>query len=387
MRRNPPPFSGTPARRDDSHLMRRLFLLLALSLPAAHQADAVMPPIHYQLQAEASTIKAIARVEKVETLDSGRHYSIQKTTFRRMGDPYHVGVPEHFTGTSHAVLHSWQNPVSGGDIYLYPREGETVFVTVAREGEAITSYAPLNPTLEKVLKETPWRIRYGMRTIHVEEKRPKDDWFILEIKGERAGYLHTGRRLEGKRPQLLDYELVYKDDGVVQQVYINHRLQNDRKLTPLQMTLSHMIYVLKEEQALGRSIRELVVEFREVPADQVQDGILTPEAGKEPNILKVPPGMMTDLTILEMVTRLPFRKNMPFRFHLLKAEELRLKKGMILEYRGRDPKEGGLHHFVETTRREASYWLDDHHILIKAAWGHDTRFVRTDEGEATTVFQ
>ncbi len=367
--------------------MRQLFLFLALTLLAAHPAGAVMPPVHYQLQAEASAIKAIARVEKVEPLDSSRRFSTQKTTFKLMGDPYRIGVSERFSGTSSAVLHIWQKPGVGGNVYLYPKVGELVFVTVAENGGAITSYTPLTPALEKSLMETPWRIRYGMRTAQVEKVRAINDWFILEIKGERAGYLHAEGRLDGDLVQLLDYELVVKEDGVIRQVDMNHRLRNDRKMTPLQMSLSHMIYVLKVEHALGRSIQEQLLEFKEVPADLVQDGILIPEAGREPNSLKVPPGMMTDLMLFEMVTRLPFQKNLPFRFHLMEAGELHLKKGMILQYQGRDHKEGGLHHFVETTQGGSSYWLDDRHTLIKAAWGHDTRFVRIDEVEATTIFQ
>lgn len=515
------------------------FLVLLLTLLGIGPAQAVMPPIHYQKAAEASAIKAIARVERVETVDASRRYSTLRTTFRLEKALFGAVVPETFQGVSHAVLHAWQEPGVGGTVFIQPHAGERAYVTVKEDGGGITSYTILTPVLERALIETPERIFYGITTIYTAEPVPPtpmelwrrslatwkeikalngddyaytvlfsswvgmqyrtrlevrggrvtarryweeyvgtgpepalnayvesgdqvgharqgavpvtldvlyrkcgsewlaqsekgskvqflvdeggvmqhcfhrpvgcaddcnqgvsiesihwlspvrgkgamdknrstpygmdrarvvqesstDDWFILEIKGKRTGYLHLSGRL--------DAELVV-DDGVTVQVV-------DARLTPLRMTLTRTLYVLSEVPKNGRVIQDLTVTFRTVPAGEIAAGILTPEAG---GALRVPGGTITDMALFGLVTRLPFNTKAARPFHLLEAAELHLKKGKSIIYRGR---EEGLHRF--SVPGHSDYWLDDDHVLIKAAWGSDKRFVRSTEGEATTVSQ
>jgi len=145
-------------------LLLPFFLLTCL---AGSDAMAVMPQSHYSKAAENSQIKAVARVEKVLTLDNGKRYSAQKTTFTLIKPYFGTSVPQRFTGSSNAVLKPWQNPGAGGEVFLYPRKGDVVFVTISEDGGRITSYTKLTDALEQALEKAPETIRFGMDSAYI----------------------------------------------------------------------------------------------------------------------------------------------------------------------------------------------------------------------------
>ena len=146
----------------------RIMVLLILALSLSTPALAVRHPRHYQRQAEESKIKAIAIVERVKETQKGKRYSTQRVTFRLV-QPFEEDIPQAFMGYCSAVLHKWQRPGVGGEIYFYPRKGDRVLVTVSRDGGFITSYTRVTPKLEKALNEDPESVVFGMGEASVFE--------------------------------------------------------------------------------------------------------------------------------------------------------------------------------------------------------------------------
>ena len=184
------------------HLSALFLVTLLLALGLSFDASAVRLPEHYAEKAEASRIKAIARVETVSTLESGDRFSTQETVFTLIKPYFGTDVPKRFSGRSKAVLYPWQKPGVGGDVYLYPEADEVVFVTVSEDEGTITSYTPLTDALEKALKEAPETVRYGFTSAYVGEapnpapnilddwRRSRDTWAAMKARrGEDYDYV------------------------------------------------------------------------------------------------------------------------------------------------------------------------------------------------------
>jgi hypothetical protein len=139
-----------------------LFLLTGVLLTAA-PALSIMPPEVYIEASENSKIKGIARVESVEVVEVGKRYTTKYVTFV-MEHSLTPDAPARFTGACKTVETREQSEVRevGGNIYYNPRVNERVFVTVTHEGGEITTFTRLTPDLEKVVREQPDRLRYGM---------------------------------------------------------------------------------------------------------------------------------------------------------------------------------------------------------------------------------
>lgn len=134
----------------------------------AISADAVRLPEFYARMAAASKIKATAVVKSVETIERTKRSTFKKVVFE-LTHPFSDAVPATFSGTCYSVDHSWQEPGAGGTIHHYPRKGERVYVTVSADGGSITSYTPVDETLEKMFIQNPGKIRYGMGKAYLEK--------------------------------------------------------------------------------------------------------------------------------------------------------------------------------------------------------------------------
>lgn len=143
-------------------------VLFSLLYPSI--AQALMPPEHYAERARSSDIKAIAVILSVDTLRIGNRFTEKlvrfEVDFALSATPNKV-----VTGTCKSVDTPQQkaNIMVGGEIYLYPVPGQRVFVTVSREGGAITSLTPMSKALEQVIREEPERLRYGIAKVGIDK--------------------------------------------------------------------------------------------------------------------------------------------------------------------------------------------------------------------------
>lgn len=142
-------------------------LVVLLTAVFAMNAQAVRLPETYAEESEKASIKATAQVIQVKTLNSSKRYSRQKTIFSLIKNYFETTAPSQFSGISSAVLWPWQNPGEGGEVFIYPKVGDVVFVTVSKDGGRISSYTNLTDGLQKALEQTPERIRFGITHAYV----------------------------------------------------------------------------------------------------------------------------------------------------------------------------------------------------------------------------
>jgi hypothetical protein len=125
-------------------------ILFGIILSGSLGAEAARLPSLVAKEIGSSSIKGIARVKTVTTIQNGQRYSNQKTLFELVQPLFDTKVPQKFVGNSMAVLHKWQKPGVGGEHYDYPVQGTLVFVTVGGDGGLVTSLK----NLEELSKET-----------------------------------------------------------------------------------------------------------------------------------------------------------------------------------------------------------------------------------------
>ena len=120
-----------------------------------------MPPEYYAQKARESEVKMIAQVTAVVPRKVMASRTLKEVSF----EPHYIlegAQKERFTGTCYGLeTASQKRRVSGnGSIYYYPRKGDTVFVTITRDGGEITGLKKLTPELERIIRDAPYRIPY-----------------------------------------------------------------------------------------------------------------------------------------------------------------------------------------------------------------------------------
>lgn len=165
-------------------------LLLAFIMHlTASTACALMPPGVYANASRDSAIKAIATVVNVKTIRVGKRASSKWVSFKR---EYALtqATPATFTGSCKSIDTALQekNVMPGGDLYFYPTPGDRIFVTVSSNGGPITSMTPMTHALDKVIREEPHRLEYGVGRVSA----PKEPEAILRGKEPTTQSLSTG---------------------------------------------------------------------------------------------------------------------------------------------------------------------------------------------------
>jgi len=344
----------------------------------ALRVHAVMPPAHYRRLAEESKIKATAVVDFVLRAEDGKRYSTQRVAFR-LETAFSENVPDRFSGSCYSVLHRWQKPGVGGEIYYYPRKGDRVFVTVSTDGGWITSYTRLTPALEAALRENPGAVIFGMgeaRVIEGErEKTISEAWYLYRIDRKPVGYLYAVRKEPVYEWGILRYahRFVVRGAGRTADTRILTDCLDDTYLTPRRMVIER------------RGEPTVSVRFRQQRPESVSGGIFRPDPAQKENIMVVPEHTVTDLLLFEIVKRLSFETE-AFSYHLLESAELHLKKSRTLAAMGKDPEHPDLHRFAETPEPGASFWVDGDRNLVRVVWDGDKEFVPTDKTTATSAF-
>ena len=151
-------------------IIRHRVVRIGLGLGLAHvlllwasAALAVMPQKQYAQWVGESSIRAIARIERVQILAVTEHFTDKSVIFRL---EYDAGEEAQatFRGFCQSVdtPEQEQNLLVGDDIYYYPRKGERVYVTVLHDGGPITSMTLLTPELEQAVRTALQSLTYIM---------------------------------------------------------------------------------------------------------------------------------------------------------------------------------------------------------------------------------
>ena len=141
---------------------------LALVVIAATTTPAVLPPRVYQERIRDSKIKALAVVESAEKLAEKRGVIDLKVTFRAAKSFGARSVTGSFIGFCKAFNpKSGHTPMAGPTIYLDPKVGQTVYVTVSDLKGRITSLTRATPRLMEALIRRPETVQPGMASVRV----------------------------------------------------------------------------------------------------------------------------------------------------------------------------------------------------------------------------
>ena len=145
-------------------------LILALILGAGTMALGLMAPEYYAERSENALIKAVGRIERIDVLEVGKHFTTKRVIFQREFTVTEETGPV-FNGTCKSVETEFQkrHGLVGPNVYFYPRQGDRVYVTITEPGGRITSLTQVTPELEKALRSAPETIRYGMSRAFVQE--------------------------------------------------------------------------------------------------------------------------------------------------------------------------------------------------------------------------
>lgn len=365
------------------------FCLLLLGLSIHPEAHAVMPPEHYEKMAQDSAIKAVAVAKDVSILSKTLQRTQKKVVFT-LEKSFEENIPKEFTGTCYSVDHKWQKPGVGGTIYYYPAKGTRVLVTVINNHNFITSLTTLNYGLEKEIAFNGLtNISFVMGHAKVKSVRKQNDkraqWFLFYLEGKASGYLWVMSHSDRLNPTVrqFDHELLVGELDSDRRLFrINTRCRDDGIFTPEWIKIQITDYSL--EKITTHPERE--IGFRPVERTDITGGILVKGFHNAYDI-SIPLETATDFGLFTLVETLPYEKNFSLRINLIEILELHLKKDVEIRYKGKDPGKQNLHMFSQTGRASATYWLNDLHELIEVQWDDDKRFVRSTEGEATTVLQ
>lgn len=133
------------------HNAQKIKFLLLITAVLVFPALALMPPEVYIKRIEDSKIKALAKVNKVEVIETTEHRRTLLVTFELVKSYAEAKPGKVFTGKCYAP---GEKPLLGGDIYFHPAKGDSVFVTInSTEKGMITSYTIASDKIIKALQE------------------------------------------------------------------------------------------------------------------------------------------------------------------------------------------------------------------------------------------
>lgn len=152
--------------------MRKIILAL-IGLLIFHQiSQAVRPLEFYKKGIEESKIKAVAKVTKIKISKWTNSVQNKEVTFELIKS-FSENTPKEFYGKCKSVKKRFpfdSPPPVGGDLYHYPKVGQTVFVSVYSNGSIITSYIPINKkTKQKLFKSELKDLNINPFTIEFED--------------------------------------------------------------------------------------------------------------------------------------------------------------------------------------------------------------------------
>ncbi|NWF35319.1 hypothetical protein [Mariprofundus sp. KV] len=365
-----------------------LACIMTLQCAVVTPSHAVMPAKHYDEAARASQIKAIAIVEKVETVEKTKRSTRKRVTFR-LERALSMNTPQTFTGTCYSVDHAWQETGVGGTIYYYPQEGAKVLVTVSSNGSLITSHTTLTPELEQEIALNGLRnISFGMGKASVKpavRQGEEEQWFSFYAAGKTKGFFHASQKRNREQPMLIEFthELLLGELDGDRQIYtaITHS-RDDHTLTPEWLLISSDSITSEKRTPLIK--RE--IGFRLDASQNTNDGILAKGKSDAADVA-IPSATTTDFLLFSLIEKMPFKKGFSRSLNLIETLELHLKKNVVIRYAGKDTDNQNLHKFIESGPAQATYWLNNQHRLMEVHWDGDKVFKRSTQAEAMTTLQ
>ena len=225
------------------------------------------------------------------------------------------------------------------------------------------------------------------RAEYLEEAEiPAERWYLVNVKGKAAGYVHAIRKvsLTGASEILLEHDIVSDSEKERVSVKMQTVCDNDEYLFP--------ITILAEVKKLGEAPATLTVSIeKQIPygcsKGKMRAAYRTPKKTHKRD-RDIPEHTVTEYGLLEIVPRLPFVEGTVFRFNLLMVGKLEVKTNHEIKYKGLDEVEVNntsrtLHKFEQKGwgTKQIDYWVDDNHQLIRVLRDKKEELVLSSQAE------
>ena len=186
-------------------------------------------------------------------------------------------------------------------------------------------------------------------------------WYLWLLEGKPCGRYHAVRRetADPKAPVLFVDDFVIHYRGQRMTLHMQTFCRNDSHYTPVRII------------SKGEGDDELGTFDAKIDWGENEGTLRTRLRGRWTE-RKLPPKVVTNFALFEVVRRLPFKKGVVFEFHSLEASELNLKRNHRITYLGKEDVHvwgmvRTLHKFEQAGDgiSPAQYWVDDKHELVR----------------------
>ncbi len=351
-------------------LMNKLKILFPLfSILFSNICLGVLPPEYFIARERNAKIKAIAIVKSVKSgfLNKKTGIETQTVTFETISPLTDDKIPKIFTGYCYSSTK--QTGYIGGERYYYPKEslGRKVYVSVSADRGQIADFRSVNKKEIIKLKNQFKNRNLLLGQMNVDDltnsiHRPFDNLYLFKVNGEIQGCLE--HKKNKSYPQAYMSELYFKTPKSFKKYSIRTYYSGNGRF---QLNEIHLAAVNSPNDAY-------TITFKYDKSQKPAEGILKKD-GEYPAALNT----ISDFTLFNIVSLLPFDKKQTLSFTLIESLKLNIKKNMEIKFTGRD---NGLFKFIQLDSKKcctAQYWVDKNHILQRVAWDKDKEFIRTNK--------
>ena len=218
-------------------------------------------------------------------------------------------------------------------------------------------------------------------------KTAAERWFVINIKGQAAGYLHVTRKASGdaSAPILFEYEKLIDSKDEKTQINIQTYCEDDEYYSPMKAAAQ-----IKQPDKKTATI-EATMEKKTHYGCSKRQMQLVYDTGKKKYKLdkELPAHTVTELSVLEIIPRLPFTEGAVVEFDFLDINKIKVKKKHTISYLGQEKieikgQERELHKFEQKGSGipKVQYWVDENHQLLRILRGKKEEFLLSTKAEA-----
>ncbi len=227
----------------------------------------------------------------------------------------------------------------------------------------------------------------GQGRVRVPREAAAERWFVIKIKGEKAGYLHVVRKASGdaSAPILFEHEQLIDSKDEKVRLSIQTYCEDDEYYSPVKATAQ-----IKRPEKKMATI-EAVMEKKTHYGCSKRQMQLVYNTGKKKYKLdkELPAHTVTELSVLELIPRLPFTEGAVVEFDFLDINKIKVKKKHKISYLGLEKveikgQERDLHKFEQKGSgiKKVQYWVDGNHQLLRILLGKKEEYLLSTKAEA-----
>ena len=227
----------------------------------------------------------------------------------------------------------------------------------------------------------------GQGQARASRKTATEKWFAINIKGQAAGYLHVTRKASGdaSAPIVFEYEKLIDSKDEKTQINIQTYCEDDKYYSPVKATAK-----IRQPDKKTATIEAAMEKKTHYGCSKRQMQLVYNTGKKKYKLYKeLPAHTVTELSVLELIPRLPFTEGAVVEFDFLDINKIKVKKKHKISYLGLEKveikgQERDLHKFEQKGSgiKKVQYWVDGNHQLLRILRGKKEEFLLSTKAEA-----